>query len=89
MRLTVGWETLVRRAISFWVAGLSFSMNILILLMTVGFPVFGCFRFVGIAAPAGILLAFFNTRAVMLFETSIFDFRSFFLIMKQVLRSKS
>ena len=82
MRLTVDWETFVRRAISFWTSGLSLSVNCLILLTRVEFPLFADFRFLGndprarfcgVDSPASS-----NTRKILRSETSKLDFKSSF-----------
>ena len=87
MRLTVDWETFVRRAISFWTSELSLSVNYLILLTIVEFPLFGDFRFLGNGPRArfcGVDSATsFSTWEIMRSETSTLDFERSFLVIKR------
>ena len=87
MRLTVDWETFVRGAIFFWTSGLSLSVNCLILLTIVEFPLFGGFHFLGNGRREDFCgvdsAASFNTREIVRSETSTLNFKSSFLIIKR------
>ena len=87
MRLTIDWETFVRRAVSFWTSGLSLSVNCLIPLTILEFPLFGDFRFLGNGPRArfcGVDSAgSFGTREIVRSETLTLDFKSSLLVKKR------